>query len=303
MSDYVKRLRLNRALWGLSLAFFVALVFVLSGKAQGSRPQPVTSVRLYVFDLGARPAPEGRGGEAVPTVSPAYLIVHPKGTMMWEAGALPDTYVGSKQSRLNIRDNIRFWQNEVTLKSRLAEIGYKASDITYLGLSHFHDDHTANANDFAASTWLVQRDEHAVMFGDMASPNELSFRIADFRTYWALKKAKAVLIPQKDYDVFGDGTVEIVYTPANTPGGQALFVKLAKTGPIVLSGDLYHGYSEHEPPFTKGMIGTNTEADNKMTVASRIRLEEYMKEHSAKLWIQHDYPFYMTLKKSPEYYE
>ena len=49
-----------------------------------------------------------------------------------------------------------------------------------------------------------------------------------------------------DYDVFGDGTVVIIATPGHTPGHQSLFVNLAKSGPIVLSGDLYHYPAERE---------------------------------------------------------
>ncbi len=37
---------------------------------------------------------------------------------------------------------------------------------TYLGLSHYHGDHAANANAFAASTWIVQEPERAAMFSD-----------------------------------------------------------------------------------------------------------------------------------------
>ncbi len=40
--------------------------------------------------------------------------------------------------------------------------------------------------------------------------------------------------------MFGDGTVVIKFTPGHTPGHQSLFLKLAKTGPVLLSGDLYH---------------------------------------------------------------
>ena len=48
----------------------------------------------------------------------------------------------------------------------LAEIGYTPADITYLALSHNHYDHSANANMFALSTWLVQKPERAAMFPD-----------------------------------------------------------------------------------------------------------------------------------------
>ena len=53
-----------------------------------------------------------------------------------------------------------------SLKAQLAEVGYSPSDITYLALSHYHYDHTANANEFAASTWLVRQAERDAMFAE-----------------------------------------------------------------------------------------------------------------------------------------
>ena len=39
-------------------------------------------------------------------------------------------------------------------------------------MSHYHADHTANANAFAKSTWIVQQAEYDMMFkeGDVADP-------------------------------------------------------------------------------------------------------------------------------------
>ena len=53
-------------------------------------------------------------------------------------------------------------------------------------------------------------------------------------------KASTRIIDRDDFDVFGDGTVIIKSAPGHTPFHQVLYVKLAKTGGVVLSGDLYH---------------------------------------------------------------
>ncbi len=98
----------------------------------------------------------------------------------------------------------------------------------------FHFDHLANANAFAGSTWLVRQVERDVMFADPPSTRTV-------RSYFtALKNSKTVIIQDDEYDVFGDKTVIIKAAPGHSPGHQVLFVKLAKTGPVVLSGDLYH---------------------------------------------------------------
>ncbi len=59
-------------------------------------------------------------------------------------------------------------------------------------------------------------------------------------TYSALKNSRTALITTAEHDVFGDGTVIIKQAPGHTEGHAVLYVKLANTGGVVLSGDLYH---------------------------------------------------------------
>ena len=185
-----------------------------------------------MFDCGrlksGNPAPLLERGVTTTDMSvEAFLIVHPRGTLLWDAGVIPDELVkpeGTVEARATVH---------TTLKGQLAAIGYKPADITYLALSHNHYDHSANGNAFAGSTWLVQRPERAFMFPDTppATPINRSAR-------WSELKNSKTMILDGDYDVFGDGSVVIISTPGHTPGHQSLFVNLKKTGPVVLSGDL-----------------------------------------------------------------
>ena len=77
-----------------------------------------------------------------------------------------------------------------------------------------------------------------------------------------------------------------------------LFLKLAKTGPVVLSGDLYH-YPE-ELKVDRVMVN---DFNPDQTRASRKALQEFLKQSRAQLWIQHDLAGFSKLKKLPEYYE
>jgi N-acyl homoserine lactone hydrolase len=90
-----------------------------------------------------------------------------------------------------------------------------------------------------------------------------------------------------DRDVFGDGTVVIKFTP----GHQSLFLKLAKTGPELLSGDLYHYPASHP----------SIPAKNRRPKAGQI--EEFVKKNNAQLWIQPDYTAGIKRKIAPESYE
>jgi len=272
---------------------FAAGLWSASSQAQTVAQSPA-SVKLYVFDCGrlksGNPAPLLERGITLTDMSVvSFLIVHPKGTLLWDSGAIPDELAqlsGTTEARATVK---------TTIKGQLAQIGYKPSDITYLALSHNHYDHSANGNEFAGSTWLVQKTERAVMFPDAppATPNPSADR------YSALKNSKTILL-DGDYDIFGDGTVVVISTPGHTPGHQSLLVKLSKTGPVVLSGDLYHYPAERNlPNFTPFAALGNPQ----MEVASKAKVEALLKQTGAQLWIQHDIEAIGALKKSPAFYD
>ena len=277
------------------------------GQATPSAPQNAEtphSVRLYVFDCGTlHIADMGRfqlKKEEVATTDlsvACFLVVHPKGTLIWDTGAVPDAAwkpVGTPTTQHVVLPDSQ--QRDITmlksLKAQLAELGYSPSDITYLALSHYHYDHTANANEFASSTWLVRQVEREAMFAEK-SPGT-----TQPSTYSALRDSKTLILKSDEHDVFGDGTVVIKSAPGHTPGHQVLYLKLAKTGSVVLSGDLYHYPEERAldrvPTF---------EFNQEQTRATRVAIDAFLKKAGAQLWIQHDFYGNAKLKKSPSFYE
>ena len=102
----------------------------------------------------------------------------------------------------------------------------------------------------------------------------------------------------KEAVLFKDGALIIKSAPGHTPGHQVLFLKLAKTGPIVLSGDLYHYPEERTlnrmPP---------RELEGGQTAVSRAAVEAFLQKTGAQLWIEHDFKANAKLKKSPQFYE
>lgn len=257
--------------------------------------QPPKSLRLYVLDCATLDIPDtspyGFKKEELASAkmsAPCFLIAHPKGTLMWDTGPVPDSNFKPGGGPATMR----YATATKPLTARLAEIGYAPSDITYLALSHFHWDHVGDANLFAGATWLVPKAERDIMFSDPPSPR------TEPANFSALKNAKTIFITTDDYDVFGDKTVIIKAAPGHSPGHQVLFLQLKKTGPVLISGDLYH-YPE-ERKFNK--IPT-TEFNGDQTVASRAKIEAFLKQTHAQLWIQHDAIGNAKLKKSPAFYE
>ena len=292
---------MNRGRWS---SVHLVLILVIVGAipqamAQQHRVPVVNSLRLYVFDCGrlkiADPGRYHLKPEEVATTNmsvPCFLVAHPKGTMMWDVGVIPDGSFKDDGAPVTVEYATSVATVTKPLIPQLAEAGYVPADITYLALSHFHYDHVANANAFAGSTWLVRKLERDIMFSDPPSPRTVPAFFSSLRT------SKTVIIDDDEYDVFGDKTVIIKSAPGHSPDHQVLFLRLPKTGPVLISGDLYH-YPEER---TLNRFPT-TEFNVDQTAASRIKIEDFLKETGAQLWIQHDFTGNAKLKKAPQYYD
>jgi len=282
----------------------MAIVAVVPSAMPQQKAKPPKTVRLYVFDCGMiqglDPGLFNFKKEDLAETRMAvvcYLVAHPKGTLMWDVGAIPDTAFkndgGPVTQYLDASFAGRaFFYSTKTRKSQLAEIGYAPADITYLALSHYHVDHIATSNEFAGATWLVRQVERDAMFAEKPPPR------VDPRIYSDLKNSKTMILTTDEYDVFGDGKVILKSAPGHTPGHQVLVLKLAKTGNVMLAGDLYHYPEERKlnkvPTF---------EFSKEQTLASRAMIEDYVKKTNTQLWIEHDFAANAKLKKSPKYYE
>ena len=287
-----------------SIATLVLAVLPLpASTSQKTVPRPPQTPRLYILDGGTLESDPARYRLTKEEVSAtqlsviAALIVHPKGTLMWDTGAIADDSwapTGRPVQRRLVLNNSqeRRVTLRTTMKAQLAAIGYTPDAITYLALSHYHWDHTANANQFVKSTWLARKIERDAMLPETAPEPPQPSTFAD------LKNGKTVVIQEDDHDVFGDGTVVLKLAKGHTPGHQVLYVKLAKTGGVLLSGDLYH-YPEER---TLNRLPT-FEFNVDQTRESRAAIEAFLKKTGAQLWIQHDFTAMAKLKKAPAFYE
>src|SRR6266852_1928585 len=155
----------------MALAALAVLPFLSAPAAAQQKPKPPKSPRLYILDCGkitgvGEAAFGFKQGQLATTemTTPCFLIVHPKGTLMWDVGEIPDSAFPADGS---LAKQGAFTATKPLLP-QLAALGYAPADITYLALSHYHGDHVANANAFAGSTWIVQSMERDAMFAKNA---------------------------------------------------------------------------------------------------------------------------------------
>lgn len=216
-----------------------------------------------------------------------YVIEHPKGTLMWDAG-LPESLVAMGEPYTDPSGAFTVSRPD-SLHTQLEQIGLSVDDIEYLALSHTHFDHIGHAENVAGATWLVQETEY-----DFATSEEMQQSQPDiYNSVNDLTKIKKI---RGDYDVFGDGTVMIKFMPGHTPGHCALYVDLPQHGPLLLSGDLYHLQLNRQhkrvPIFNY---------DVKQTLESMELFEAFADSVGAKVYLQHSKEDFNALPKAPDY--
>jgi len=277
--------------------FSLLLGLATTGPAAAANGEPLTGVRLYALDCGSMSFTnmgifsdtDDYDGKTGSIVDPCFVIRHPKGILLWDLG-LGDAYIGRNDPPNH--DGVSM-QVRAKFLDELAAIGIAPADVTFLAFSHFHMDHTGNANAFTTPTWIVNQAELDWALGTPTPP------VVDPRTFSAVRTVRTRMI-SGDYDVFQDGTVRILKAPGHTPGSQVLLLKLAHAGPVLLSGDLYHVRSDrpHDGASARLMRVNSSRSES---LASVDRIETLLKNLHARLVIQHDPEDIKSLPASPAY--
>ena len=108
-------------------------------------------------------------------------------------------------------------------------------------------------------------------------------RPAPSRPTTSSKTAKTQIIDtDATLDLFGDGSVVLYPAHGHTPGHRVLLVRLPKSGPILIAGDMWHLADAQK---LRTVPGGNT--DKAETLRSMDKVEALQKETGAKLIRQH----------------
>jgi glyoxylase-like metal-dependent hydrolase (beta-lactamase superfamily II) len=196
-----------------------------------------------------------------------YLVTHNGQQLLWDTG-LPAALKGKTQTEGDFTTTLT-----KTVPEQLAQLGVKPQDIDFVGISHMHFDHTGQAAQFPQATLLIGKPDY-----DQSAGKDDPF--GPWRKGGNGGSIKFVV--SGEADVFGDGSVTALFLPGHTAGHMALLVKLA-SGPVLLSGDLYHASEAREQ---RGVPGFNSSREE--TLASMDKFEALAKQNGAKVIIQHE---------------
>lgn len=250
---------------------------LLGGTAFAASAADVALARL---DCGGQPEPVSVASFSdtlehpdlrLPLVYSCSLVRHGDRYLVWDTGNPVD---GTPRAP------------KVALVDQLARIGVKPEAVEFVGISHHHGDHTGQLAAFPKATLLIGRGDwddvrpEAAPEGTDAKAH--AARRAPFAP-WTSGGGKVEPLMRDRRDVFGDGSVQMISLPGHTPGHHGLLVRLAKAGPVLLTGDVTHF---HENYRSDGIPTWNT--DRADSLASLDRFKKIAKNLKATVIIQHD---------------
>lgn len=229
--------------------------------------------KVVVNDLSLFSDTFAYGGQKRTLTDSCYLIRHGTDYMLWDTGLSKTLLHAATPGDAPMAPTL-----ERTLADQLREIGIAPGTIATVGISHYHFDHTGQAADFPKARLLIGKADFEAL---KSSPPPFGAEPGLLQP-WLDGKATVEEV-EGDKDVFGDGSVVMLWAPGHTPGNHALLVRLAEKGPVLLTGDAVHFEEQFAndgvPPF-------NT--DRAETLASMERLQGIAATLKATLVVQHD---------------
>ena len=235
--------------------------------------QPAAEVTLTRLDCGTGAKPVNVGERFsdtfaykdlnLPFTFSCYVIKHGDEYMVWDTGFVPGSNPNAPK---------------LSLTDQLAQLKLTPDQIKYVGISHYHADHTSQLPSLTKSTLLIGKGD----WDAITAPKPAQGVNAAAFTHW-ISGGGNVEPLTLDKDVFGDGSVMVLRTPGHTPGHSSLLVKLKEKGAVLLAGDLAHFHENYD---SNGVPSFNT--DRAQTVASLERFKKIAANLKATVIIQHD---------------
>jgi N-acyl homoserine lactone hydrolase len=163
----------------------------------------------------------GHAGDLTVPV-PAYLIEHPRGLAVFDAGLGPRF---ARPAGEALRGPVDLYEDAL-IDARLRAVGVDPVRVGYVINSHLHASHAGGNALMPAASVIVQAREYEFA----SAGGDGGYHAPEFDT------GQPVVAVPGSHDVFGDGSVVLVPTPGHTPGHQSAVVR-TDGGDVVLAGD------------------------------------------------------------------
>jgi N-acyl homoserine lactone hydrolase len=180
----------------------------------------------------------------------AFLVEHPTaGPVLIDTGFHPSVAVEPKQAMGRfgglLFKNVQM-ESDQAVSAQLRARGIKASNVRTVVMTHLHSDHASGIAEFPDSTFVLSDTEW-----DAASrgreidgyikrqfDHAFDYRLLDFEN----PDCDSFATFARAYDLFGDGTIRMVFTPGHTHGHCSVILRL-RDREVLIVGDA--AYTHH----------------------------------------------------------
>jgi len=175
-----------------------------------------------------------------------YVIEHQRGLVLFDTGQdgradVPGGLAGHLYRRATRFDVPR----DVTLTSRLRELGHDVADVHTVMISHLHQDHIGglrelprSARILVSATELAEADRRLAVFAGLVR-EQIHVPGVTFTPITPSRVDDPAIAPfTHAHDVMGDGSLLLVPTPGHTPGSMSLLLRGDGLPPMLFVGDL-----------------------------------------------------------------
>ncbi|HEX5713467.1 MAG TPA: N-acyl homoserine lactonase family protein [Solirubrobacterales bacterium] len=185
----------------------------------------------------------GKPARTIPI--PAFLIRHPSaGAILVDTGLHPSIATDGRENfgRLGERFGKPQLKAGEDVPSRLRKLNLDPGEIPVVVMTHLHSDHTSAISEFPNSTFVVSATEwKAGATGPQPTLNgyrrphfdyAFDYRTVDFDH----EEIGSYASFGRTFDLFGDGSVRLAFTPGHSAGHMSVVCRLAQRD-FVIGGD------------------------------------------------------------------
>ena len=260
-----------------------------------------SSLKLYMFQTGilktkTKYIKMNQSNDPFDIPVPWFLIKHPKGDVVIDGGIAKEV---SEDMYAHWGDVIQAYEpvmaKHENCVDQLRGIGINPNNIKYVLQSHLHLDHTGGIGRFPNATHIVQQKEY-----DYAFNPDWFAKGAYIRKDFDKPNLKwQFLNDTKDdyYDLYGDGSIIIIFTPGHSPGHQSFLIRLSNSGYVLLTIDAAYTMDHWNDLALPGLVCSSVDSANSVK-----KLKATAKEKNAIIVTGHDPHAWANFKKAPMFY-
>ena len=166
----------------------------------------------------------------------AILVEHPKGLLLFDTGlgTRVDQHIKTAPKLMQMTTR---YEQETTVARQLVAAGIDKGDLLGVVLTHAHWDHVSGLDDLPdVPVWLNQTEWDFVTSGHRSTA--LARQLIQTDRHMYAFDSGPYLGFASSHDVFGDGSVVLVWAPGHTPGSIIVFINLPGDMRYALLGDL-----------------------------------------------------------------